>query len=171
MSNPELQPGLTVTHKRYVGHRDTFFLGGMVDGSFLMGLFGQVAAEICIRTDGDEGQFVGYSEVDFTAPVHPGDVLEIEGKLIRIGNTSREMQFEARVLCRSRARLEDDPQIRSTAAKVLDEPLVAARAIGTAVVPVERQKKYWPQSDGGERWPSWGRRRRDEPMDPAAEIE
>ncbi|NLT30437.1 MAG: hypothetical protein GXX86_08270 [Propionibacterium sp.] len=171
MSNAESQLGLTVTHKRYVGHRDAFFLGGMVDGSFLMGLFGQVTAEICIRTDGDEGQFVGYSEVDFTAPVHPGDVLEVEGKLIRVGNTSREMQFEARVLCRSRARLEDDAQIRSTAAVVLDEPLVVARAVGTAVVPVERQKTYWPQPEAGERWPGWGRRRREERPDPAAEIE
>lgn len=171
MSNAEQHIGLTVTHKRYVGHRDAFFLGGMVDGSFLMGLFGQVTAELCIRTDGDEGRFVGYSEVDFTAPVHPGDVLEVEGKVIRVGNTSREFQFEARVLCRSRTRLEDDPEIRQTAGVVLDEPLVVARAIGTAVVPAERQKRYWPQPEGGDRWPSWGRRRRDEPMDPAAEIE
>lgn len=171
MTNAEDQVGLTAIHTRYVGQRDTFFLGGMIEGSFLMGMFGQVTAELCIRVDGDEGRLVGYSEVDFLAPVHAGDLIEVEGKLIRVGSTSREFQYEARVLCRSTALLEDGSNLRSSAATVLDEPLVCARAIGTAVVPVEgRPKTPWPQSEG-ERRSGWGRRRRSEPVDPAAEIE
>lgn len=171
MTDADDRVGLTAIHTRYVGQRDAFFLSGMIEGSFLMSLFGQVTAELCIRLDGDEGRLVGFSEVDFLAPVHPGDLIEVEGKLVRVGNTSREFHYEARVLCRSLAHVEDDPSVRSSAATVLDEPLVCARAIGTAVVPVEgRPKTPWPHTDG-ERRTGWGRRRRTEQVDPAAEIE
>ena len=49
----------------------------------LAGLFGDVATEVCIRTDGDEGLFASYSDVQFRAPVRAGDVLEVTAEVVR----------------------------------------------------------------------------------------
>jgi 3-aminobutyryl-CoA ammonia-lyase len=88
-----------------------------------------VATEICIRTDGDEGLFASYSDVQFVGPVQAGDVLEVEGTVVRVGRRSRELQLTVRVVCRGRA------DVRESAAEVLDPPLVATTARGTVVVP------------------------------------
>jgi 3-aminobutyryl-CoA ammonia-lyase len=93
-------------------------------------MFGDVATELCIRTDGDEGLFAGYSSVEFLAPLQAGDVLEATATIVRIGNRSREVRFEARVVCRA------EPARGPSAARVLDPPMVVTRAMGTVVVPV-----------------------------------
>jgi len=121
--------GLTVTHRRYVPYSHAHYGGDLVDGAYVLGLFGDVATEACIRTDGDEGLFASYSDVQFLAPVRAGDVLEVEARVIRVGRRSRALAFEARVVCRA------DPQRSASAARVLDEPLVATTAAGTVVVP------------------------------------
>jgi 3-aminobutyryl-CoA ammonia-lyase len=121
--------GLTVTHRRYVPYSHAHYGGNLVDGAYLLGLFGDVATEACIRTDGDEGLFASYSDVQFTAPVRAGDVLEVTAAVTRVGNRSRELSFQAEVVCRA------DPARGPSAARVLDEPLVAATATGTVVVP------------------------------------
>ncbi len=69
--------GLTVTHRRYVPYSHAHYGGNLVDGAYVLGLFGDVATEVCIRTDGDEGLFASYSDVQFRAPVLAGDVLEV----------------------------------------------------------------------------------------------
>jgi 3-aminobutyryl-CoA ammonia-lyase len=69
--------GLTVTHRRYVPYSHAHYAGHLVDGAYSLALFGDVATELCIRTDGDEGLFASYSDVQFRAPVQAGDVLEI----------------------------------------------------------------------------------------------
>jgi 3-aminobutyryl-CoA ammonia-lyase len=124
-----LAEGFSVTHRRYVSHADAHYGGNLVDGAFGLGLFGDVATELCIRTDGDEGLFAGYSSVEFLAPVQAGDVIEATGTLIRIGARSRRVAFEARVCCRA------DPDRGPSAARVLDPPLLVTRAEGTVVVP------------------------------------
>ncbi|GDY28559.1 hotdog fold domain-containing protein [Gandjariella thermophila] len=124
-----LVEGFSVTHRRYVPHAHAHYGGGLVEGAYGLGLFGDVATELCIRTDGDEGLFAGYSSVDFLAPIRAGDVIEATATLVRIGNRSREIDFEARVVCRAAA--ERGP----SAADVLDPPLVVTRARGTVVVP------------------------------------
>ena len=48
---------------------------------------------MCIRLDGDEGLFASYSDVQFTAPVRAGDVLEITATLVKEGTRSRVMDF------------------------------------------------------------------------------
>lgn len=106
-----------------------------MDGAHVMELFGDVATELCIRSDGDEGLFAGYSEVEFLAPVRAGDFLEIHGAIIRSGNTSREMRFEARRYIIPR------PDIADSAAEVVDEPEIVARATGTCVIPLERVRR------------------------------
>jgi 3-aminobutyryl-CoA ammonia-lyase len=121
--------GLTVTHQRYVAYSHAHYGGDLVDGAYVLGLFGDVATEMCIRTDGDEGLFASYSDVQFQAPVRAGDVLAISATVRRVGTRSRELSFEARVLCRA------EPARGPSAAAALAEPIVAVTATGTVVVP------------------------------------
>jgi len=121
--------GLTVTHRRYVPYSHAHYGGNLVDGAYMLGLFGDVATEACIRTDGDEGLFASYSDVQFRAPVIAGDVLEVTAVISRVGRRSREIAFEARVVCRAQ------PERGPSAATVLAEPIVAVTATGTVVVP------------------------------------
>ncbi|MBO0808177.1 MAG: 3-aminobutyryl-CoA ammonia-lyase [Actinobacteria bacterium] len=121
--------GLTVTHRRYVAAGDARYGGGLVDGAFVLGLFGDVGTELAIRLDRDEGLLASYSDVQFLAPVRAGDVIEVTAAVTRIGHRSREIAFQARVTCRA------DPHGGESAAQVLDEPLVVVTATGTVVVP------------------------------------
>ncbi len=114
-----------------VGAEQAHYGGGLVDGAFVLKLFGDAATELLVRRDGDEGLFRAYSSVDFLAPVHGGDYLEVEAEIVRVGKTSREIRFEAR---RVIAPGED------SAARVLETPEVVARATGTCVVPLDRQR-------------------------------
>ena len=121
--------GLTVTHRRYVPYSHAHYAGNLVDGAYALGLFGDVATELCIRTDGDEGLFRAYSSVEFLAPVRAGDVLEVTAVLTRVGRTSRTVDFACAVVCRGR------PDRGASAAEVLDPAVLAVRATGTVVVP------------------------------------
>jgi 3-aminobutyryl-CoA ammonia-lyase len=121
--------GLTVTHRRYVPYSHGHYAGNLVDGAYSLAAFGDVATELCIRTDGDEGLFASYSDVQFKAPVRAGDVIEIEARLVRVGTRSREIDFEVRVVGRGA------PDRGESAADVLDPPLVATTARGAVVVP------------------------------------
>jgi 3-aminobutyryl-CoA ammonia-lyase len=121
--------GLTVTHRRYVKYGDAHYGGGLVDGAYVLGLFGDVATEACVRMDGDEGLFASYSEVQFRAAVRAGDMLEVSCEVTAMGRRSRQLSFEARVVCRA------EPSRGPSAARVLDPPVVAVTAAGTVVVP------------------------------------
>jgi 3-keto-5-aminohexanoate cleavage enzyme len=113
---------------------DAHYGGGLVDGARLLALFGDVATEILIRSDGDEGLFRAYDSVEFLAPVHAGDYLEIEGELIGRGVSSRRMRFCARKV------IAPTPALSASSAEVLAEPIVVARATGTCVVPAPKQR-------------------------------
>jgi 3-aminobutyryl-CoA ammonia-lyase len=121
--------GLAVVHRRYVPYAHAHYAGNLVDGAYVLGLFGDVATELCIRGDGDEGLFAGYSEVRFVAPVRAGDVVEATGQISRVGNRSRTIEFSCAVVCRGR------PDRSPSAAEVLDPPVIAVVATGTVVVP------------------------------------
>ncbi len=108
---------------------DAHYGGDLVAAGRVMELFGDAATELCIRTDGDEGLFAGYSDVSFLAPVRAGDVLEATATVVRMGRRSREVAFEARVVCRAA------PDVSESAARVLPEPVVVVTATGTVVVP------------------------------------
>ncbi|MFI0356137.1 hotdog domain-containing protein [Actinomadura sp. 9N407] len=124
--------GLTVTHRRYIPYSHAHYAGDLVDGAYVLALFGDLATEASIRTDGDEGLFASYSDVQFRAPVRAGDVLETVVTVTRMGRRSRVMDFQARVVCRGR------PDKGESAAEVLAEPIVAVTATGTVVVPPPR---------------------------------
>jgi len=126
---PACQPGLRITHRRYVPYSHAHYAGNLVDGAYSLGLFGDVATEICITTDEDEGLFASYSDVQFRGPVRAGDVLEITGELVEVGNRSRVIEFTATVVGRGA------PARSSSAATMLAEPVVATTATGTCVVP------------------------------------
>jgi 3-aminobutyryl-CoA ammonia-lyase len=122
--------GLSATHRRYVPYSHAHYAGNLVDGAYVLGLFGDVATEVCIQADGDEGLFASYSDVQFLQPLRAGDIVEVTATVSRVGNRSRELEFVATVVCRGRTDLS------GSAAEVLAEPLVITRATGTVVVPV-----------------------------------
>ena len=124
--------GLTVTHRRYVPYSHAHYAGNLVDGAYSLGLFGDVATEVCIRTDNDEGLFASYSDVQFQAPVRAGDVLEITAEVVRVGTRSRTLHLRCVVVARGR------PDKSESAAEMLDEPIVATTATGVVVVPPTR---------------------------------
>ncbi|MEO5709891.1 MAG: hotdog domain-containing protein [Nocardioidaceae bacterium] len=121
--------GLTVTHRRYVPYSHAHYAGHLVDGAYSLGLFGDVATEMCIRTDGDEGLFASYSDVQFAAPVRAGDVLEVTAEIVAVGRRSRTLAFRVLVVGRGR------PDRSESAAELLTEPVVATTATGVVVVP------------------------------------
>ncbi|MEV0269533.1 hotdog domain-containing protein [Hamadaea sp. NPDC050747] len=123
--------GFTVTHRKYVPYSHAHYAGNLVDGAYALAAFGDVATEVCIQLDGDEGLFASYSDVQFKAPMRAGDVLEVAATVTRMGNRSRTIDFEARVVCRGR------PDRSESAAEVLDPPIVAVTATGTVVVPAK----------------------------------
>jgi 3-aminobutyryl-CoA ammonia-lyase len=120
---------MTVRHQRYVPAGHAHYGGNLVDGAYVLGLFGDVATELSIRTDGDEGLFASYSDVQFAAPVLAGDVIEATATLVAVGRRSRQVRFEARVLCRA------EPERGPSASRVLDPPVTVVTATGTVVAP------------------------------------
>ena len=130
MSTDDPRLGLSVTHRRYVPYSHAHYAGNLVDGAYVLGLFGDVATEVSIRSDGDEGLFASYSDVQFRQPVRAGDVLEITCELVKAGKRSRVMDFAVRVVARGAA-----TEARPGAAQLLDEPILATSARGTVVVP------------------------------------
>jgi len=129
--------GLTVTLRVRMGAHDAHYAGELVDGARLLGLFGDVATELLIRLDGDEGLFRAYEAIEFIAPVHAGDYIEATGVITKVGNTSRTMAFEARKVI-SNVRSSGVP---ASAADALAVPVVVCRAIGTCVVPKDLQRR------------------------------
>lgn len=114
---------------------DAHYGGNLVDGARMLALFGDVATELLIMHDGDEGLFKAYDNVEFIAPVYAGDFIEATGEIVSVGNTSRKMVFEAKKVIMPRTDISD------SACDVLEEPIVVCRASGTCVVPKDKQRK------------------------------
>lgn len=115
---------------------DAHYGGGLVDGAKILSLFGDVATELLIKVDGDEGLFLRYDEVEFIAPVYDGDYIEARGWITKSGNSSRIMEFEAKKVIAARR------DISPSAADFLEEPILVTRATGVCVTPVELQRKF-----------------------------
>jgi len=113
---------------------DAHYAGDLVDGARMLGLFGDVATELLVRYDGDEGLFRAYDAVEFLAPVRAGDFIEARGRIVAVGATSRRMEFTAwRVI-------SPNPAAGETAADLLAEPVLVCRASGTCVTPKDKQR-------------------------------
>lgn len=130
-----MKEGLEARHRLRLSQADAHYGGDLVAGGHLLALFGDVATELCVRSDGDEGLLAGYSEVRFIEPVYAGDFIEIAAKIIRAGETSREMSFQVLRYASPR------PDISDSAAELALEPELVATATGTCVVKKERQRR------------------------------
>ena len=128
--------GLESELRLRVSSKNAHYAGGLVDGAYVLNLFGDVATELTIRIDGDEGLLRSYDNVEFLSPVYAGDFLLIKGKVVKIGNTSRKILFEAYKIIEPIKNSKFDSNC-----KVLDPPLLVAKASGTSVVLKEKQKK------------------------------
>jgi 3-aminobutyryl-CoA ammonia-lyase len=126
---------LKATLRARLSAQDAHYGGSLVDGARVLALFGDVATELLIRNDGDEGLFRAYESVEFLAPVRAGDFLEVEGEILEVGRTSRKMRFEARKVIQALLGVSE------SAAEVLAPPIVVCRAIGTCVVPAPKQRR------------------------------
>lgn len=126
---------ITSKHKVRMSFKDAHYGGNLVDGAHVIHLFGDIATEMLIKSDGDEGLFLKYNEIEFLAPIHAGDFIEAYGEIYEKGNTSRKMRFEAYKVIT----LRND--IGPSAADVLEEPVLVARAEGICVTPKELQRK------------------------------
>lgn len=129
-------PAYTSTLRVRLSTKDAHYGGSLINGAFLLSLFGDIATELAILYDGDEGLLAGYERVEFLAPLYAGDFIEATGRIINVGNTSRRIEFEARKVIAAR------PDIGESAADVLAEPLLVGRAIGTTVVKRDLQRKH-----------------------------
>jgi 3-aminobutyryl-CoA ammonia-lyase len=125
----------TCTLRLRMAQTDAHYGGNLVAGAKLMELFGDVATELAIRTDGDEGLLAGYETVEFLAPVFAGDFLEVSGRVVRMGSTSRRVEFQASRYAEPRYDLSD------SSADLLEAPVLVARAVGTYVVKRDRQRR------------------------------
>ncbi|MCA1829281.1 MAG: 3-aminobutyryl-CoA ammonia lyase [Myxococcales bacterium] len=126
---------MKATHRVRLSAHDAHYGGGLVDGARVLGLFGDVGTELLVRLDGDEGLFRAYDSVEFLAPLHAGDFVEVEAEIVSTGKTSRKMKFEARKYISPR------PDISDSAADLLAEPVVVCRASGTCVVPAGKKRR------------------------------
>ncbi|HLX56005.1 MAG TPA: hotdog domain-containing protein [Ktedonobacteraceae bacterium] len=114
---------------------DAHYGGQLVNGAHMLALFGDLATELAILCDGDEGLLVGYEKVELLAPLYAGDFVEAVGRITNIGRTSRRMEFECRKVIAAR------PDVGDSAADVLEEPVIIGRATGTTVVKADRQRR------------------------------
>lgn len=117
-----------------VGSEDAHY-GTIAAGAFVMQLFGDLATEITVRRDGDEGLLRAYESVEFLEPVRPGDFLECRARLVREGRTSRTFEAEAWKVITTRYDLTE------SAADLLEERRLVAKATGTTVVQAQFQRK------------------------------
>lgn len=118
-----------------MSNADAHYGGNLVDGARMLQLFGDVATELLVRRDGDEGLFLTYTSVKFLEPVFAGDFIEATGEIYEEGNSSRKMRFTAKKVVKAR------PDISASAADFLDEPVVVCEAEGVCVVPKDLQRK------------------------------
>jgi 3-aminobutyryl-CoA ammonia-lyase len=132
--SPSKTKAIRASLRLRIPNSEAHYGGNLVSGSKILEYFGDVATELLIRLDGDEGLFRAYDNVEFLAPVFGGDYLEIEGQITEVGNTSRKMLFEARKV------IEPEPKVAPSAAKVLKTPTVVVRASGTCVTPKNLQR-------------------------------
>ncbi|TMA74837.1 MAG: 3-aminobutyryl-CoA ammonia lyase [Deltaproteobacteria bacterium] len=126
---------MKVTLRVRLSAHDAHYGGGLVDGARVLGLFGDAGTELLIRNDGDEGLFRAYESVEFLAPLHAGDFVEVDAELVSVGKTSRKVRFEARKYISPR------PDVSDSAADLLQEPVVVCRAVGTCVIPAAKQRR------------------------------
>jgi 3-aminobutyryl-CoA ammonia-lyase len=131
----QLKIGEEVSLRVRVSEKDVHYAGGLVNGAWVLGMFGDVGTELATRYDGDEGLLRAYTSVDLLAPIHAGDFIEVTGKIVKVGNTSRIQEFVAKRYIKPASTPE-----QPSAADVLPEPEIVAKATMVGVTTKECQR-------------------------------
>jgi 3-aminobutyryl-CoA ammonia-lyase len=114
---------------------DSHYPDGVVSLGIIVELFGVAGTKLAYMLDGDGGLMRAFSEVEFLGAVYQGDFVRVEARLAGVGNTSRQREYTAWVTARTR-----DVGPHKTSGEVLDPPLLVARAKGTTVTQLDRQR-------------------------------
>ena len=125
---------MKVIHRLRLSQHDAHYGGNLVDGAKILAFFGDVATELLIQHDGDEGLFRAYEKVDFLKPLYAGDFVEVTAELLHVGTTSRKMLFKCYKVIEAR------PDINPSAADLLPEKILTTEAIGTCIVPKDKMR-------------------------------
>jgi len=120
--------GLAVTHRRLCAASHAHYGGSLVDGAYVLGLFGDVATEAAIRMDGDEGLFASTPTCSSASRCWPG-----RDRGDRDRRAHRPAQPGAGL--RGPRGVPRRPGRGPSASRVLGEPVVVVTATGTVVVP------------------------------------
>jgi len=119
---------------------DSHYPDGVISMGVIMELFGMAGGKLSLMMDGDAGLGRAYENVEFLAPAYQGDYVRVDCTLISVGRTSRKRSYEAWVVARQHG-IGDLP----SHGEILANPILIARATGTAVVPLANQRKQGTQ--------------------------
>jgi 3-aminobutyryl-CoA ammonia-lyase len=140
INEPTVQLGEWIQLRIRIASHDAHYAGELVDGAKMLQFFGDVATELLVRWDGDEGLFRAYDRVDFLGPVYSGDTIEVRGRIVKAGKTSRTMEFEAWKVASLLSRGHASVAHAVSACGILKTPLLICSASGTCVTPLELQR-------------------------------
>lgn len=133
--------GTKVVHKRMMAAADGHYVGELVNGAKIPVAWGDVGTELMVRVDGDISLFLGYKDIEFTAPVYVGDFMEYHGWIEHVGNTSYTCKFEAYKVATMLNRTDADMTgIEHTAATVCEPPVLCARGTGSLYIAKKDQR-------------------------------
>lgn len=122
---------------------DSHYADGVVSLGTIVELFGMAGTKLAYLFDGDGGLMRAFDDVEFLAPVYHGDFVRVTARLLAVGNTSRRRSYEAYVVARTYG-----IGTATSHGAVLDPPILAARATGTAVTVLEHQRLTPPAFAG-----------------------
>lgn len=114
---------------------DSHYADRVVSLGTIVELFGMAGTKLAYMLDGDGGLMRAFENVEFLAPVYHGDFVRATARLLAVGRTSRRRGYELHVVARTHG-----IGTSATCGEVLNPPILAARAIGTTVTPLERQR-------------------------------
>lgn len=131
--NPE--PGLERFVATIETRVDSHYPDGVISLGVITELFGMAGGKLSYMFDGDAGLARAYENLEFLAPAYQGDYVRVTVSMLSVGRTSRRRLYEAHVVVRAHG-IGESP----SHGEILEEPILIARAIGTAVVPKSLQR-------------------------------
>jgi 3-aminobutyryl-CoA ammonia-lyase len=114
---------------------DSHYTDRVVSLGTIVEMFGIAGTKLAYMIDGDGGLMRAFESVEFLAPVYHADYVRCTARLLEVGKTSRKRSYELHVTARTHG-IGPSP----TSGQILDPPILAARAIGYTVTPLDRQR-------------------------------
>ncbi len=134
--------GEKVVFHTMMSAKHAHYVGGLVNGARLLHFWGDVGTELMVRVDGDISLFLGYEEIEFTAPVHVGDFMEYVGWIEEVGRQSYKCKFEAWKVASMCDTVPgyDTTGLEHTAATALETPVLCGKATGSLYIATKDQR-------------------------------